>query len=296
MVAVKPSHWLVLGALTVMWGSSYMLIALALDGFSPLQIAGGRLLLGAVTMLFFVKRLRLPTDVTRWCYFLAIAVIGFCIPFSLIAWGQQKVDSGLASILVAMTPLWVVVFAHFMLPEGRIGARQLGGFLLGFIGVVVLIGPDSLSAIGGDSAHLLSQLGVLIAGLSYGLSSVLTAKMPETDPMVTTTVVLFLSSVLMLPFGLYSAPGWESINSLAFVALLVLGVMGTALTSVLYFWLVNGAGPRFASLFNYLIPLWAVSLGVLVLNEALTVSLLLALLLILGGVVLTQKGGETAGQ
>jgi len=294
---IKPAHWVVLGALTVMWGSSYMLIALALRGFTPLQVAAGRLLLGAAAMYvaLLLSKQSLPRDKTRWLYFLAIAFIGNCIPFTLIAWGQQHVDSGLASILVAMTPLWVVVIAHFALPEGRIGLRQLAGFVLGFLGVVVLIGPDSLLALGGKSSSFIYEMAIVGAAIGYAISSVLTAKIPETNPIVTTTAVLTLSTAMTVPLALLDAPLPDPATvQEPLAALVILGVVGTALTTILYFWLVRGAGPRFASLFNYLIPLWAVWLGVVVLDEELTASIIIALVLILGGVILTQnpKGGE----
>jgi len=275
-----------------MWGSSYLLIALSLRGFTPVGVAAVRLMFGAAVMLVFMLAggFRFPRDRHRWGLLIIIAVVGNCIPFSLIAWGQQEVESGLAGILVALTPLLVVAIAHFVLPEGRVSRNQFVGFLLAFAGVVVLLGPESLMALGGDFTRLIAQLAILLSAFCYALSSILTAKLPETPPVVTTTSVLLLSSAVMLPISAEQFPELASIPAEALAAVALLGVMGTAITTVLYFWLVRAAGPRFASLFNYLVPLWAVFLGMIILDEPLSIAMVLALLLIIGGVLLTQRG------
>jgi len=290
-MTVKPSHWLVLAALTIMWGSSYLLIAISLRGFAPAEVAAVRLIFGAVVMLafLFVGGYRFPRDRYRWTLLIVIAVVGNCIPFSLIAWGQQEVESGLAGILVALTPLLVVAVAHFVLPEGRVSKNQLFGFLLAFVGVVVLLGPESLLALGGDSTRLLAQLAILFSAFCYAISSVLTAKLPETPPPVTTASVLLVSSVIMLPVSADKLLALTDVPADALIAVAVLGVIGTAITTVLYFWLVRAAGPRFASLFNYLVPVWAVFLGMVVLDEPLSIAMILSLALIIGGVLLTQR-------
>ncbi|MDG2155418.1 MAG: DMT family transporter [Gammaproteobacteria bacterium] len=293
----KTSWWLVLAALTVMWGSSYLLVEFALLGFMPSQLAAIRISLAAVLLgvLLLFTRVSLPRSRRSWAYLTAIAVIGNCLPFTLIAWGQQQVESGLAGILVAVTPLCVVGLGHIFLPDGRLKPSQMLGFAIGFAGVVILMGPESLLALGGDLTQLLSQLAILGAAFCYALATVLTARMPAVKPLVASAIVMWIAAVLMLPVTLTTVPQLISAPVNALLALLLLGIMGTALTSMLYFWLVARAGARFTSLFNYLVPMWAVSLGIVVLNEQMRLASFAALTLIIGGVLLTQmQSGKAA--
>ncbi len=286
----KPSWWLVLAALTVMWGSSYLLIEFALRGFSPSQLAGIRIVLAALVLLgvMLASGDRLPRDRVSWVYLAGIATIGNCVPFMLIAFGQQQVESGLAAILVAMTPLCVVGLGHVLLPDGRLTLLQTSGFLLGFVGVVVLMGPESLRAIGGSPTNIVAQLAILGGAVCYAISTILTARMPDVKPLPASTAVMLMAGVLMLPSVASVGPDIAAIPLKAWIAVIVLGVIGTATTAILYFWLVARAGARFTSLFNYLIPLWAVSLGMAVLNERPGAGSFVALVLIIGGVMLTQ--------
>jgi drug/metabolite transporter (DMT)-like permease len=293
----KASWWLVLAALTVMWGSSYLLIEFALLGFTPSQLAGIRITLAAIALLLVAAVLRdsFPRDKQSWLHLAGIAIIGNCLPFMLIAWGQQNVESGLAGILVAVTPLCVVALGHFFLPVGRLGFTQMIGFASGFAGVVLLMGPESLLAIGGDSDQLISQLAILAGAFCYASATIITARMPAIKPLVASTGVMLIAAVVMLPATLPALAELSAAPVAALIAVVILGIVGTALTAILYFWLVARAGARFTSLFNYLVPMWAVTLGILVLDEMLRLSSLFALILVIGGVLLTQmQSGKAA--
>jgi len=293
----KASWWLVLAALTVMWGSSYLLIEFALRGFSPPQLAGIRITLAAAVLLLFAvfSGDKFPRDKRRWIYLAGIAIIGNCVPFMLIAWGQQNVESGLSGILVAVTPLCVVALGHFFLPAGRLAPTQMAGFAMGFGGVVLLMGPESLLALGGNSTQLISQLAILMGAFCYAISTIITARMPAVRPLVASTAVMLIAAFVMLPATLSVVPTLTSVPFAALAAVAILGVVGTAVTAILYFWLIARAGARFTSLFNYLVPMWAVTLGIVVLDETLRISSLFALILVIGGVLLTQmESGKKA--
>jgi drug/metabolite transporter (DMT)-like permease len=294
----KASWWLVLAALTVMWGSSYLLIEFALRGFTPPQLAGIRIILAAI-VLFVVavlSRESFPRDKRSWAFLAGIATIGNCAPFMLIAWGQQNVESGLAGILVAVTPLCVVALGHFFLPAGRLSPLQIVGFALGFGGVVLLMGPESLLALGGNTTQLISQLAILLGAFCYAVSSILTARMPVIKPLVASTGVMLIAAFAMLPATLPALSALPEAPVEALVAVAILGIIGTAITAILYFWLVARAGARFTSLFNYLVPMWAVSLGMLVLDESVRLTSLFALILVIAGVLFTQmQSGKTTG-
>jgi len=290
---IRPRYWAVLLILAFLWGSSYLMVKLALRAWSPDQITGLRVVMAAVILVFTIMsgRHRLPRDLRSWGYFLAIALVGNCIPFFLISWGQQRVESGLAGIMAAVTPLCVLLLAHYTLEDERLSVRHLVAFVLGFCGILVLMGPDSLAALGGSGSRLVAQLAVLAGAVCYAVATVMARLMPAHHPVVTATAVMLLASAMVgpvtVPGALLESPyGAEQLFAIGF-----LGVLGTGVASILYFYLVRHTGARFVSLLNYLVPLWAVALGALVAGEVLPLNAMAALVLILGALVMTQRGG-----
>ncbi len=286
-----PLDWALLLSLAVLWGSSYSLVAVALRSFRPPEIAALRILAGALVLLvaMVATRTALPRTRRAWLLCAAIAVVGNCLPFFLISWGQQHLESALAGILAAVTPLCVLLMAHFILHDERLERRQIGAFLLGFLGVVVLMGPDSLAGLGGSGLRLAGQLAVFAAAACYALATVLARLMPPDPPMATSGAVLLVASGLMAPLGLPVLPALPAAPPPALAALGILGALGTGFAAILYFRLIGRAGARFASLLNYLVPLWAAALGILLLGERLSWNAWLALALILGAVLATQS-------
>jgi len=289
---LKPVHWVVLLILAALWGSSYLMVEIALAVWQPAEITGLRVLLAGVVLLLAVVfgRRHLPAGLQAWAYFLAIAVIGNCMPYFLISWGQKEVESGLAGILAGTTPLVVLVVAHFALHDEKLSIRQVIAFVLGFTGILVLMGPDSLAAIGGSALRLWSQLAVLAGSVCYALATVIARRMPAYNPIVTSAGVMLIASAMMSPFIVQAAANFSDISWQAAGAIGFLGLLGTGLASILYFYLVAATSARFTSFLNYLVPLWAVSLGALVLGETLPLSSWAALLLIMGGLIFSQRG------
>ncbi len=286
-----PLDWVLLLSLAVLWGSSYSLVAVALRSFRPPEIAALRILAGAFVLLvaMVATRTALPRTRRAWLLCGAIAVVGNCLPFFLISWGQQHLESALAGILAAVTPLCVLLMAHFILHDERLERRQIGAFLLGFLGVVVLMGPDSLAGLGGSGLRLAGQLAVFGAAACYALATVLARLMPPDPPMATSGAVLLVASGLMAPLGLPVLPALPSAPPPALAALGILGALGTGFAAILYFRLIARAGARFASLLNYLVPLWAAALGIWLLGEHLSWNAWVALALILAAVLATQS-------
>lgn len=285
-----PRDWAGLLGLVVLWGSSYSLVKVALAALLPRQIAGLRILSAAAVLAvaLAVTRQRLPAGLRAWRLCAAIAILGNCLPFFLISWGQTRLESGLAGILAATTPLCVLVLSHFLLHDERLERRQLAAFLLAFGGVVTLLGAESLASLGGSLARLTAQLAVLAAAACYGLATVLARLMGGQHPVATSAAVMGIAALAIAPVGLPGLPPPASLSGPVLAAIGVLGVLGTGAASVLYFHLVARAGARFVSLLNFLVPVWAVGVGYTVLGEKLPVSAWIALALILGGVVLTQ--------
>ncbi len=294
---ISARHWLALLSLVVLWGSSYTAVEWALRVWPPAQVVGLRVLTGALVLLLavFVGRHRLPADLRRWLWFGFIAVIGNCLPFFLISWGQQRVESGLAGILAATTPLVVLILAHFVLDDERLQKRQGLAFLVGFMGVLVLMGPDSLAAFSGSGERLWSQLAILGAAVCYAVATVAARFMPASHPVVTSCGVILIASGFMSPFSLDAVALLPSASPATVFAVAFLGFMGTGLASIIYFYLIMETGARFTSLLNYLVPVWAVGLGSLLLNERLPLSSWLAMGLILCGLMLMRNPAPTIG-
>jgi len=187
------------------------------------------------------------------------------IPFSLIVWGQTHIDSSLASILNATTPLFSVFLAHFLTRDERLTANRLAGILIGWVGVAVLIGVDSLRGCG---AHLIGQIAILGAALSYAFAAIYARRFRGMSPTVVSAGMLCGSTVMMLPLAfLIEQPFSLTPGATTLAALLSLAVISTAFAYIIYFRLLASAGATNSLLVTFLIPVSAILLGVLVLGE-----------------------------
>lgn len=294
------SDWGLLLALTVLWGSSFLFTKIAVTVIPFEWVAAGRLVIGALLLMALAGALgrSVPRGGRLWLFLLLIALFGNALPFFLIAWGQRSIDSGLAGILMAIMPLATLSLSHYLVPGERLTARRLAGFLLGFAGVVVLMGPAALLKLGEGGGNLLPMLAVLAGAVSYGVSAILARLRPPSDTVSSAAASVLLAALMAVPFVL-RAPwpqpiGTDVVPALASVAWL--GVLSTALAAILYFRLIRSAGPAFVSQLNYLIPLWAVLIGMLFLGERPQSKHLLALTLILGGVLLAQLDRRRVGR
>ena len=263
------SHWLLLGALVAMWGSSFLFTKIAVEALAPSTIVAARLAIGAAVLLALMLALgrRLPRSPRAWGFFLAMAVTGNALPFFLITWGQQGIDSGVAGILMAVMPLATLLLAHYLVSGERMTALRGLGFLLGFGGIVVLVGPATLLKLEGAGGALVSQLAVLGGALCYALNTIIARHRPPDDPLVAAAGVMMLAVVVSAPaLGPRVALPAE-LPLVPALAVAVLGLFSTALATIGYLKLVTLAGPTFVSMINYLIPPWAVLLGAVVLGE-----------------------------
>lgn len=292
-----PAEWGLLFALVALWGSSFLLVRVSLDAFTPVAVTAGRLLIGAgvLVLLLVLTGRRTPGGARTWLFFAAMALIGNALPFFLIAWGQRDIPSGLTGILMAVMPLVVLVLAHFLVVGERLTPRRLVGFTLGFVGVIVLTGPEARAAMIGREASFIAQLAVLGAAVCYGIAAIIARRGPVLNPVITAAAVLSIAGIVvgaaLLAAGVRDGEAAVAHATIApgpALALLALGALSTGLATVVYFSLVARAGPTFLSLINYLIPVWAVALGAVALGERLPTRAFAALALILAGVVLAR--------
>jgi drug/metabolite transporter (DMT)-like permease len=296
------SEWLSLFALAAMWGSSFLFTKLAVSALPVEWVVTARLGIGALVLVLMAWLLgRAPPRGGRlWLFFVLIAVVGNLLPFSLITWGQRSIDSGLAGILMAVMPLATLGLAHLFVPGERLTGSRVAGFLMGFVGVVVLIGPEALLAAGGENGPLVPMLAVLGGALCYGTSAILARLRPPSDALTTAAATIALAALLSVPLGVgawadaaFAAPA-GAITPTVLGALLFLGLFSTATAMVVYFQLIRTAGPSFTSQLNYLIPLWAVAVGVGFLGEEPTLGHLAGLVLILGGILWSRRTPKPA--
>jgi len=287
------ADWFLLVALTIMWGSAFALTKVAVAGLSPDLVVAIRLAVGAslLVVLWCSSRLPLPRNKRLWLFFFLIALFGNVIPFNLIAWGQVYIDSSLAGLLMAVMPLFTLLLAHFAIPGERLTWTRMTGFMVGLLGVAVLLGPDIQLDSTSNEPFLWATLAVLAGALCYAISTVLTRLRPASDVTTSAAATTGIGAILML-VTVHPTDSVAQIEQVSFGvlgAVVVLGVFSTALAAILYFRLIGRAGPAFVSQLNYLIPLWAVLLGALMFGERPATTDYLAMVIILGGIALSQR-------
>lgn len=284
------SNWVSLTTLGLIWGASFLGIAIALEGVAPLWVAAGRIVIGALTLtgVAVVMGIKLPTHAGIWGFAAAMGIFSSALPFFLLSWSQQHVTSGFAGISMAAIPLFVLGFAHFLVPGDRLTNAKAAGFMLGLLGVGVLIGPGVL-AMTGSELETLARLGCLAASLSYAIGSIVTRRCPEVHPMAFGVLALWMASVIMVPAALWheGVPALPAPRPL--LALLFLGLLPTGLATLLKISIIRSAGPSFLAQVNYHVPVWSVLLGVMILSEDLSPRILLALGIIISGLVVSRS-------
>lgn len=279
-------NWLSIFALGLIWGGTFMVVSIALQGYGPLTVACARTTLGAVALLTLMAALRRPMPSRAALPFIAIiGVLNTALPFALLSWGQQFVPSAFAGISMAALPLFVLPLAHFFTDEALSLRRGLG-VIIGFSGALVLIGPGVLRL--GTGMEPLGQLACLGATICYASASIMTRRCPPVDPITLAAMTLVVGSVLLVPsmLAVEGVPGWTDTRT--GLAILFLGFVPTALAALLRVMVIRSAGSVFMTLVNYQVPLWSVFFGWAILDEALPLTFFAALALILCGVSVSQ--------
>lgn len=288
--------WIMIAILGVIWGSSFMAVTIAIKGFGPLTVAALRITIGAV-VLFALTRgmgIKLPEFVGRSGRMVWLAALGFgfcsmALPFFLLSWGQHYVSSGFAGVTMAAVPLLVLPLAHFLVPGDHITVPKAIGFVIGFAGVVVLIGLSAFDNPGANSTlEPLARLACLGASVGYAFGGIITRLAPKVDPIAFATSATILGALMISPIALAVEGLPVMPETLPLIAVIFLGIVPTAMANLILVAVIRSAGPSFLSLVNYQVPIWSVIFGALFLAETLPPSTFYALALILGGVGLSQ--------
>ena len=285
---MKAKHWFIFILLGAIWSSSFLWIKIAVAEIGPMTLVAFRVLFG---LLFaggavFIQRVEWPRDRKTWTAFIIIGITSVAVPFFLISWGEQAIDSAVASILNATVPLFTIVIAHLYLHDDKMTAQKVIGLLIGFAGVVILLSEDMHVSQG----SLLGQGAVILASLFYAGSAVYarrtTAHAPGlvrgAAPLVSATALMWLAApIAESPFEVPRLP-------ITWIALLWLGVLGSGLALILNYYLLHEIGPTRSTMVTYVFPLGGVVLGVLFLNEHLSWQLLAGAVLIISSLVVVN--------
>ena len=281
--------WAAFAAVSVLWGIPYLFIKVAVDaGVPPGFVAFARVALAAVVLLALARRARVLAGLrgrTRWLVLYALVEV--VIPFPLIAAGEQRISSSLAAILIAMVPLLVALLALRFYAAERVSGRRLFGLLVGFSGVVALVGVD----VAGSSSELVGAGAVALAACGYAAGSmILKARLADLDPRATMGVSLAIAAAALLPLALADPPRSAALTGDAVMAIVGLGLLCTAIAFVLMATLVAEVGPGRALVITYVNPVVATGLGVAILGERPGAGAIAGLLLILAGSWLSTDG------
>ncbi len=267
---MSGADWGIIFLLSLLWGGAFFMIELGLRGFPPNTLVFLRMALAVPPMLFILKFMghTMPNDRKSWTQLFILGAINAAFPFILFFWGQTHIDSGLASILNATTPLWGVVTAHFLTRDEKATPARIAGVLLGLAGIIVMVGPDAL---GGMSGGVLAQIACLAATLLYALAAVYgrTLSQSTMTPLVVATGQVVTAAIIMLPVMLIAdqpwtlpVAGWD-----AWAGAVGLAIPSTAIAYFFYFRLIDRAGASNAMLVAFIMPVIAVILGVVALGE-----------------------------
>lgn len=286
---MKPKDWFIFILLGTIWSASFLWIKIAVSEIGPFALVAFRVTFGALTgiLITLFTRTRWPRERATWITFSLLGVTSVAIPFVLISWGEKTIDSAVASILNATTPLFTIFIAHLYLHDDRITPPKILGLILGFGGVVVLmlqdLDPNSHNSV-------IGQVAVLVASFFYAASSVYARLKTEhvpglvrgAAPLVTASLAMWI----ITPIADHSV----DVPSLpiTWVAVLWLGILGSGLALMLWYYLLHAIGPTRTTVVSYIFPLGGVILGVIFLKEPLTWNLALGAVLIISSVVVVN--------
>ncbi|MBT4003261.1 MAG: EamA family transporter [Chloroflexi bacterium] len=287
---MKGKDWLAFIGLSLAWGTSFLWIKIAVEEISPFSLVVLRILFGIIGLLVViaVRKPKWPKQNKQWLALAVIGVINVAVPFMLITWGEQYIDSGLASVLNGSVPLFSVILAHFYLTDDRLNWMKMIGVLVGFSGVVVLVYKDIQSGI---QNNLLGQGAVLLAAIFYAISSVYIRKNTKGIDTIVQAILPLMAADLFLVISAPLIGGNFEMPTLpmTWVAVLWLGLVGSCVAYLLYYYLIHSVGPSRATMVTFTFPVIGVILGVSFLGEPLHWNLALGCFLVIASIMIVNR-------
>ncbi len=290
-----PLDLVLLVVLAFIWGSSFTVIKVIVKDIPPLSLTATRIAVAAVVLAAAARVLRQewPRGRRVWGWIVAAGLTGNVLPFSLISWGEERIDSGLAAIYIAIVPIATLVLAHYFTRDERFTWRKLAGVVMGFSGILVLIGPQALLHL---DEYVVRQLAVALAAVSYAVNTLIVKRLSGVRPVAMAAAIMAVSALILVPVALWHDGLLHPPASSAAWAV-TLGVIHTAVATLIMFFVVRRAGASFFSMINFLIPVIGYLLGVALLGEALSPRAIAALVLILAGIYISAgRSPEAAGK
>ena len=291
MTSPKTSAYFILVLLSLIWASAFFNIKIATYSYGPITIAFLRIFFGMIPVLLlcFYKKIKIEVFSKDWKWFAAIGVINLVIPFFLIAYGVQKVQSNLAAILMSTTPISATILAHLFIDKEKINLVKILGIILGFLGIVYLFSENLLI----NDENLFSALMILVGSTFYVVGGILTLKISHKKNENVTASILIWGTIFVCPISLIIEQPWNLNPSLeSTLSLIYLGVFPTGIAWLLRFMILKRNGLVFQSQVAYLIPIFGVILGYLFLNELVTSKILISLFVVILGIYFVKKSGD----
>ncbi len=291
MTSPKTSDYFILVLLSLIWASAFFNIKIATYSYGPITIAFLRIFFGMIPVLLlcFYKKIKIEVFSKDWKWFAAIGVINLVIPFFLIAYGVQKVQSNLAAILMSTTPISATILAHLFIDKEKINLVKILGIILGFLGIVYLFSENLLI----NDENLFSALMILVGSTFYVIGGILTLKISHKKNENVTASILIWGTIFVCPISLIIEQPWNLNPSLeSTLSLIYLGVFPTGVAWLLRFMILKRNGLVFQSQVAYLIPIFGVILGYLFLNELVTSKILISLFIVILGIYFVKKSGD----
>jgi len=287
----KLLDYVLLTILALIWSSAFFNIKIATYSYGPVTIAFLRTFFGAIPVvgICLVKKIKIEAFSKDWYWFAAIGMINLVIPFFLIAYGMQKVQSNLAAILMASTPLSATVLAHFFTDNEKINLTKILGVLIGFSGIVFLFSDNILI----NESNFTSALLILIGSTFYVVGGLLTIKISNKKNENVTASILIWATLFLIPITIFTEKPWNlnpGIDST--ISLIYLGVVATGLAWLLRFRILKTNGLVFQAQVAYLIPIFGIILGYIFLKELITPKVLISVAAVIIGIYLVKKSNS----
>ncbi len=274
--------------LILVWGSAFTMVDVAVISLSPIWLVASRIALAAVlvTAYIHIKGLRLPKlSDARWRWYAVMGTTGMVVPFFLIGEGQRTIDSGISAILIGAMPLITIILAHFFTEE-RMTPTKLLGFVIGFCGIIILFLPKnfSLSLVADWKAQSL----VLSAAFCYGLTTVTAKRAPKTDSEVGAAMMLICGAIIAMVWAFAEGIPSSPPDPIAYWMVLGLAIGSTGIATIIYLHMIDVKGPTTLAAINYFVPVASVLFGVWLLNEKITLQVIMAFITIIIGVMVSR--------
>ena len=291
MTAPKTIDYFLLTLLALIWASAFFNIKIATYSYGPITIAFLRIFFGAipVVILCLAKNIKIEAFSKDWIWYSSIGIINLVIPFFLIAYGVQKVQSNLAAILMSSTPISATILAHFFVDKEKITLFKLIGIVLGFLGIIYLFSDNLLIT----NSNFIYALMILLGSTFYVIGGILTLKISHKRNENVTASILIWGTIIAFPISLFLDQPWTLSPSFeSTLALIYLGVFPTGVAWLLRFAILKKNGLVSQAQVAYLIPIFGVVLGYIFLNELITSKVMIALIAVVLGIYFVKKGSK----